>query len=37
MLSLKYMHSFPIVKFDFNFIENKFVVTSLHLHEMLNR
>jgi hypothetical protein len=36
MKSLKYMHSFLIVKFDLNFIENNFFITSLYLHEMLN-
>jgi hypothetical protein len=29
------MHSFPIVKFDLNFIENIFFA-SLYLQEMLN-
>jgi hypothetical protein len=36
MLSLKYMHSFLIGKFDFDFIEHKFLITSLYLQEMLN-
>jgi hypothetical protein len=30
------MHSFLIVKIDLEFIENKFLITSLCLHEMLN-
>jgi hypothetical protein len=30
------MHSFLIVKFDLNFVENKFPITSLYIHEMLN-
>jgi hypothetical protein len=30
------MHSFLIEKFDLRFIENKFFITSLYLHEMLN-
>jgi hypothetical protein len=30
------MHSFLIGKFDFEFIENKFLITSLYLHEMVN-
>jgi hypothetical protein len=30
------MHSFLIVKFDLNFIENIFFITSLYLHEVLN-
>jgi hypothetical protein len=31
------MHSFLIEKkHDLNFIENKFLITSLYLHEMLN-
>jgi hypothetical protein len=30
------MHSFLIGKFDLEFIENKFLITSLYLHEMLN-
>jgi hypothetical protein len=30
------MHSFRIEKFDLVFIENKFLITSLYLHEMLN-
>jgi hypothetical protein len=34
--SINYMHSFLIRKFDFEFIENKFLITSLYLHEMLN-
>jgi hypothetical protein len=34
--SLKYMHSFLIEKFGLDFIENKFLITSLYLHEMLN-
>jgi hypothetical protein len=29
------MHSFLIEKFDLDFIENKFLITSLNLHEML--
>jgi hypothetical protein len=29
------MNSFLIVKFDFNFIENEFVITSFYLHEKL--
>jgi hypothetical protein len=36
MLSLKYTHSFLIEKFDVDFIENKFLITSFYLHEMLN-
>jgi hypothetical protein len=30
------MHSFFIEKFDLDFIEYKFLITSLYLHEMLN-
>jgi hypothetical protein len=30
------MHSFLIGKFDLEFIENKFLITSHYLHEMLN-
>jgi hypothetical protein len=30
------MHSFLIGKFDLEFIENKFLITSFYLHEMLN-
>jgi hypothetical protein len=30
------MHSFLIGKFDLEFIENKFIITSLYFHEMLN-
>jgi hypothetical protein len=30
------MHPFLIGKFDLEFIENKFLITSLYLHEMLN-
>jgi hypothetical protein len=29
------MHLFLIGKFDLEFIENKFLITSLYLHEML--
>jgi hypothetical protein len=36
MQSSNYMHSFFIGKVDFEFIENKFLFTSLYLHEMLN-
>jgi hypothetical protein len=30
------MHSFLIEKIDLDFIENKFLITSLYLHEILN-
>jgi hypothetical protein len=30
------MHSFLIGKFDLECIKNKFLITSLYLHEMLN-
>jgi hypothetical protein len=30
------MRSFLIGKFDFEFIENKILITSLYLHEMVN-
>jgi hypothetical protein len=30
------MHPFLIVKVDLNFKENKFFITYLYLHEMLN-
>jgi hypothetical protein len=30
------MHLFLMGKFDFEFIENKFLITSLYLHEMIN-
>jgi hypothetical protein len=30
------MHSFLIGKFDFEFIENFFLITSLYLDKMLN-
>jgi hypothetical protein len=30
------MHSFFIGKFDLEFKENKFLITSLYLHELLN-
>jgi hypothetical protein len=29
------MHSFLIEKFDLEFIENKFLIISLYLHEIL--
>jgi hypothetical protein len=34
--SINYMQSFLIGKFDLEFIENNFLITSLYLHEMLN-
>jgi hypothetical protein len=34
--SISYMHSFLIGKFDLEFIENKFLITSLYLRKMLN-
>jgi hypothetical protein len=37
MQSLKYMHSFLIVKFYLNFIENKSFITSLYLHEIFTK
>jgi hypothetical protein len=30
------MHSFLIGAFDLELVENKFLITSLYLHEMLN-
>jgi hypothetical protein len=36
MLLLKYMHSFLIVNFDFDFIENKSLITYLYLHNFIS-
>jgi hypothetical protein len=36
ILSINYMNLFLIGKFDLKFIENKFLITSIYLHEMLN-
>jgi hypothetical protein len=36
MKSFKYMHSLIIEKFQLDFIENKFFITFLYLHEILN-
>jgi hypothetical protein len=35
-LITKYMHSFLIGKFDLEVIENKFLITFLYLHKMIN-
>jgi hypothetical protein len=34
--SVNYMHLLYIGKFDLEFKENKFLINSLYLHEMLN-